>query len=95
MLLAGSVFLVALVTLLFAAMKDQAVDYLFASLGFTVVVVYTANIITRWILSILPKDVVSSEGKAVLITGISIENSSTRYTPIPYNNALSLVFIRV
>lgn len=69
MLLAGSVFFVALVTLLFAAMKDQAVDYLFASLGFTVVVVYTANIITRWILSILPKEVVSSEGKAVLITG--------------------------
>ncbi|CAL1266456.1 unnamed protein product [Larinioides sclopetarius] len=69
MILAGSVFFAALAVLLFAAMTDHAVDAMFSTLGFVVVIVYTANVITRWILSILPKEVVSSVGKAVIITG--------------------------
>ncbi|GIY44225.1 hypothetical protein CEXT_608031 [Caerostris extrusa] len=69
MFLAGSLFFAALAALLFAAMTDHAVDAMFSTLGFLVVIVYTANILTRWILSVLPKDVVSSAGKAVIITG--------------------------
>lgn len=62
-------FFAALALLWLAAMSYSRVGTLFTTVGFVVVIVYTANVLTRWFLSVLPKDVVSAAGKAVLITG--------------------------
>lgn len=69
MLLTLSVFFAALAALVFAAMSYDGVSAVFTTVGLIVVVVYTANVFARWFLHVLPKDVVSSEGKAVIITG--------------------------
>lgn len=37
--------------------------------GWLVITVYLANVITRWVVSRIPRKIVNSEGKAVLITG--------------------------
>ncbi|KAG8201914.1 hypothetical protein JTE90_027391 [Oedothorax gibbosus] len=69
MLLTLSVFFAALAALVFATMSFDSISAVFTTVGLVVVVVYIANVFSRWFLHVLPKDVVSSEGKAVIITG--------------------------
>lgn len=63
------IFCVCLVVVCVSTVAFTGVGVLVSRVGMAVVVVYSANIITRWILSLMPKEAVNPEGKAVLITG--------------------------
>lgn len=69
MLKAVAVFFTCLVLLFTTAAKFPNLNAFFTFSGWIVVVVYAANVVTRWILSIMPQETVEPKGKAVVITG--------------------------
>ncbi|XP_035212244.1 17-beta-hydroxysteroid dehydrogenase type 6-like [Stegodyphus dumicola] len=69
MFVAGILFLLILGGLISIASMWNSVNAMFGVIGWVIVVVYTANVLTRWVLSIIPKLKVCPAEKAVLITG--------------------------
>lgn len=69
MLKAVAVFFTCLAVVSVSSLFIPDVSNFLTWAGWIVVVVYTANVLTRWILSIIPQEVVDPSGKAVLITG--------------------------
>lgn len=69
MLKAVAVFFTCLAVVSVSSLFIPDVSNFLTWAGWIVVVVYTANVLTRWILSVIPQEVVDPSGKAVLITG--------------------------